>query len=200
MSTHNDALKKKLNKIGYVGLFILVISYLYQISGITVLDSKSVVIGETKNNNIVPTEKDRQIYYEVTKVTDGDTLHLNVNNIDETIRLIGINTPETVDPRKSVQCFGKEATERMRELVGGKMVSLEFDDSQDLYDTYNRLLAYVYLEDGQMLNRKMIAEGYAYEYTYLTPYKYQKEFKELQNLARVSGRGLWASDTCAGEK
>ena len=139
-------------------------------------------------------------YYKVTKVVDGDTLHVAINGIDEKVRLIGINTPETVDPRRAVQCFGKEASTRMKELVDGKIVRLESDPTQDARDTYGRILAYVYLEDGQMVNRKMIAEGYAYEYTYLVPYTYQKEFKGLQNLARTSGYGLWSKNTCNGIK
>lgn len=140
------------------------------------------------------------IYYNVSKVTDGDTLHIIMEGNDETVRLIGINTPETVDPRKDVECFGKEASDRMKELAKGKIVRLEFDESQALRDTYGRLLAYVYLEDGQMINRKMVAEGYAYEYTYMIPYKYQSEFRELQYLAQSAKRGLWAENTCNGSK
>lgn len=139
-------------------------------------------------------------YYKVVRVVDGDTLLVNYNGTEEKVRLIGINTPETVDPRKTVECFGKEASTRMKELVDGKLVRLEFDNTQDTRDIYGRLLAYVYLEDNQMLNRKMVAEGYAYEYTYMTPYKYQADFREVQTLARSSGRGLWAPNTCAGKK
>lgn len=137
-------------------------------------------------------------YYKVTKVTDGDTIHVQIGENNEAVRLLGINTPETVDPRRPVQCFGKEASKRMQEIVGGKIVRLEYDNTQSLRDAYDRLLAYVYLEDGQMVNKKMIAEGYAYEYTYLHPYKYQTEFREVQKLAEISGRGLWAKDTCNG--
>jgi micrococcal nuclease len=79
-------------------------------------------------------------------------------------------------------------------------VYLEFDDTQGTRDTYGRLLAYVYLEDGQMLNRKMIADGYAYEYTYRFPYKYQKEFRELVGFAQRNARGLWSPTTCNGQK
>ena len=109
-------------------------------------------------------------------------------------------TPETVDPRRQVECYGKEASQRMKEIANGKLVRLEYDESQSTRDAYGRLLAYIYLEDGQMLNRKMIAEGYAYEYTYLTPYRYQKEFRQLQTLAQGAKRGLWADDTCNGSK
>lgn len=140
------------------------------------------------------------VYYNVTKITDGDTIHVDIDGNNETIRLLGINTPETVDPRRTVECYGKEASARMKEMAAGKIVRLEYDDSQSLRDTYARLLAYVYLEDGQMINRKMVAEGYAYEYTYMTPYHYQKEFRDLQRLAQGAKRGLWAEDTCNGSK
>lgn len=139
-------------------------------------------------------------YYKVTRVVDGDTLVVNINGIDEKVRLIGINTPETVDTRKPVECFGKEASTKMKDLADGENVRLESDPTQDTRDIYGRLLEYVYLEDGQMLNRKMIADGYAYEYTYMTPYKYQKEFRDVQTLARVSARGLWAPESCNGKK
>lgn len=180
----------KLNKLGFAGVIIVIIAFFFDN-----LSTELININLTpKVNNSIGT------YYEVTKVVDGDTIHVNIEGNNETVRLIGINTPETVDPRRPVQCFGKEASNFMKNIASGKLVKLEYDDSQSIRDTYNRLLAYVYLEDGQMLNRKMIAEGYAYEYTYMTPYKYQKEFRELQNLARTSKRGLWSDDTCGGSK
>jgi micrococcal nuclease len=77
---------------------------------------------------------------------------------------------------------------------------VELDSSQDTYDKYDRLLGYVFLEDGQMLNRKMVADGYAYEYTYANPYKYQKDFKDLQRFAKNEKRGLWSENTCNGQK
>ncbi len=177
----------KENKAISALIFIIFLAFLYQEKVINLSSLPGIT-------NQVGT------YYQVTKVTDGDTIHVDMNGTNETIRLIGINTPETVDPRTPVQCFGKEASARMKELVAGKIVRLEYDDTQSLRDVYNRLLAYVYLEDGEMINRKMVAEGYAYEYTYMTPYKYQKEFRDLQNLARTSGRGLWSKDTCNGSK
>lgn len=189
MSSHAEP-PKIATGLGFFGLFVLVLSLLYQYQDWGILNLNL----PTKTPNTTGT------FYEVTRVVDGDTIHIKMNGNDETVRFIGINTPETVDPRTPVQCFGKEASNRMKELAGGKIVKLEYDDSQSVRDVYGRLLAYVYLEDGEMLNRKMIAEGYAYEYTYMTPYKYQKEFRDLQNLARVSNRGLWSQDTCAGSK
>lgn len=176
-------------QLGIGGVIIVLFSFLYQEMGWAFLNtSQPSYVASTIGT-----------YYKVTKVSDGDTLHVDIDGVDERVRLIGINTPETVDPRTEVQCFGKEASKRMEELAEGELVSLEYDDSQSMRDTYGRLLAYVYLEDGQMLNRKMVAEGYAYEYTYLKPYAYQVEFRELQNLARTSGRGLWNQNSCNGK-
>ncbi|MCX6757072.1 MAG: thermonuclease family protein [Candidatus Nomurabacteria bacterium] len=172
---------------------IVLLSFLYNTQREVVLGIVNSGVGAKAQIPIGP-------YYKVTRVVDGDTIVVDINGVEEKIRLIGINTPETVDTRKIVECFGKEASARMEELVNGKNVRLESDDTQSLRDIYGRMLDYVYLEDGQMLNRKMIAEGYAYEYTYMTPYKYQKEFREIQTLARVSSRGLWAAETCSGKK
>ncbi len=133
--------------------------------------------------------------YEVVKVVDGDTIDVSINGKTERIRLIGINTPETVDPRKPVECFGVEASNKAKELLSGKKVTLESDSSQGERDQYDRLLRYVFLEDATNINLQMIQSGYAYEYTYNLPYKYQKEFKEAQQQASVSKIGLWG-DTC----
>lgn len=131
--------------------------------------------------------------YPVLEVVDGDTLKIDRNGTKETLRLIGINTPETVDPRKPVECFGKEASDKAKGLLAGKVVRIESDPTQSERDRYGRLLVYVYLADGTFFNKKMIEEGYAYEYTYDTPYKYQAEFKEAQRQAELNKRGLWGS-------
>ncbi len=184
---------------GYTGIIIAatLIFIAAAVYDFTAQTGNPLTIPDIKIGSTVTQNKE---YVTVTRVVDGDTLVLHMNGIDEKVRLIGINTPEIVDPRKKVECFGKEASARMKELAERKTVYVEYDDTQSLRDMYGRLLAYVYLEDGQMLNRKMIAEGYAYEYTYLTPYKYQQEFKDVAMIARTSKRGLWADETCAGKK
>jgi micrococcal nuclease len=134
--------------------------------------------------------------YEVVKVVDGDTIDLRMEGEVIRVRLIGINTPETVDPRKPVECFGKEASMRMKVFLSGGRVSLQYDSSQGMEDKYARRLAYVYLPDGTFINELMIAEGYAYEYTYRTPYQYQRTFKESERLARLNSLGLWSPHVC----
>lgn len=134
----------------------------------------------------------------VVKVVDGDTIDVDINGQTTRLRLIGLDTPEVVDPRKPVQCFGREASNKAKELLSGQSVGLEIDQSQGESDKYGRLLRYVYLADGRSFNKLMIAEGYAYEYTYNLPYRYQAEYKEAQRSAQQAKRGLWADSTCQG--
>jgi micrococcal nuclease len=137
--------------------------------------------------------------YPVIKVVDGDTIEVRKDGRIVKVRLIGINTPETVDPRRPVQCFGKEASAEAHRLLDGQSVSLETDPSQDTYDKYGRLLAYAFLPDGTLFNEHMIAAGVAHEYTYDKPYTYQKRFKEAQAEAQAAQRGLWSAQTCGGD-
>lgn len=136
--------------------------------------------------------------YKVVSVVDGDTIKVNISGRTETIRFVGMDTPEVKDPRKPVQCFGKEASGRMQHYARSKYVRLEADDSQGDRDKYNRLLRYVYTESGENIAYVMIKEGYAHEYTYSKPYKYQAEFKAAYAHARDNQLGLWSPSTCSG--
>jgi micrococcal nuclease len=138
-------------------------------------------------------------YYSVVKVVDGDTIDINMNGTTERLRLIGMDTPETLDPRKPVQCFGREASNKAKQILAGVKVRVEADPTQSNRDKYDRLLRYVYLEDGTNYNKYMIQQGYAHEYTYEIPYKYHSEFKAPEKEARQNDRGLWAADTCSGD-
>jgi len=121
----------------------------------------------------------------VKRVIDGDTLELSTG---ERVRLIGVDTPETKDPRKPVQYFGEEAAEFTRRMVEGKWVRLDHDWERK--DKYGRTLAYIYLEDGTFLNAEIIRQGYGFAYTRF-PFKYLEEFRKLEREAREAGRGLW---------
>lgn len=135
---------------------------------------------------------------QVTKVVDGDTVKVMIDGKIETIRLLGIDTPEVVDPRKPVQCFGKKASEKTKELLTGKSVLLESDPTQGDRDRYGRLLRYVYLEDGTLINDVLVRQGFAHEYTYQSkPYKYQQQFIDAEREAREQKKGLWADGACS---
>ncbi len=135
------------------------------------------------------------------RVVDGDTIIVSVNGKRETVRVIGIDTPEVVDPGKTVECFGKEAS-RYAKLYfedTDKKLWLEFDRTQADRDKYQRLLRYVFTDDGSVdYGQIMISLGLAIEYTYNTPYKYQKIYKQAELEAREAKKGLWADGVCAG--
>lgn len=145
-----------------------------------------------------PTSTNTVSGYKVVSVVDGDTIKVSINGSTETIRIIGLNTPETVDPRKEVECFGKEASNKAKELLSNKTVTLEVDPSQGERDKYGRLLRYVFMDNGTDFSKYMITNGYAYEYTYNTPYKYQSSYKSAQSQAQANKTGLWAPNTCNG--
>ena len=162
----------------------------------TVVAVKPVHV-DTKTETSKTEEKKQQLYI-VSSVVDGDTIKINNNGTIETLRLIGMDTPETVDPRKTVQCFGLEASNKAKELLSGKKVYLEKDPTQGELDKYGRILVYVYREDGLFYNEYMIKQGYAHEYTYNIPYKYQTGFKTAQSYAQTNHLGLWSPNTCNG--
>jgi micrococcal nuclease len=123
----------------------------------------------------------------ITRVIDGDTIVVEGTG---TVRLIGVDTPETVDPRRPVQYFGKEASDFTKQLAAGKRVRLEFD--QDRTDRYGRTLAYVYLSaENLLLNAEIIRQGYGFAYTQF-PFRMMEQFRALERDAREAGLGLWA--------
>lgn len=129
-------------------------------------------------------------YAYVARVTDGDTLVLRDG---ERVRLIGVDTPETVHPTKGVQYFGKEATAFTRGLVLGKRVRLDADSANAHLghkDKYRRTLAYVFLPDGRLLNAEIIRQGYGFAYTRF-PFERLEEFRRYEREAWEAGRGLW---------
>lgn len=126
----------------------------------------------------------------VVRVVDGDTIHVRLGGREQTVRYIGVNTPETVDPRRAVERFGKEASERNRQLVEGKTVTLEKDVSHT--DRFGRLLRYVYV-DGRMVNAALVEEGYAHASAFPPDVKYRDLFTRLEREARSAKRGLWTS-------
>jgi micrococcal nuclease len=129
----------------------------------------------------------------VTRVVDGDTIRVQIDGEEYRVRYIGIDTPETVDPRRPVGCFGKEASERNRQLVEGKTVGLEKDVSET--DSFDRLLRYVWIED-RMVNATLVEEGYALASTYPPDVRHSDQFAGLQAQAREASQGLWGA-ACA---
>lgn len=154
-----------------------------------------LAIVQWKNDVFEQTRDNNQGAFLVKRVVDGDTIELDNG---EKVRYIGINTPESVDPRRPVECFGKEASAYNKELVEGKKVRLERNISER--DKYGRLLRFVYLEDGVMVNEVLVRDGYAFVATYPPDVAKQGIFREEEQSARNEKKGLWSEATCNGKK
>lgn len=126
--------------------------------------------------------------YKVVGVVDGDTIDVLIDGKKERVRYIGMDTPETVDPYRPEECFGKEASKRNSELVLGKEVRLEKDVSER--DEYGRLLRYVYTGD-MLVNLELVSEGYATLLTVPPDVAQAAALKNAERTAREKGLGLW---------
>ena len=175
-------------KISYfAGLIILIIGLINQliksnqpVKNVVLIPAPSIV-SSTSSAGLV----------KVKRAIDGDTIELENG---QTVRYIGIDTPELHHPKQKLQCFGLEAKEKNKELVEGKFVRLEKDLSET--DKYSRLLRYVFVSttaspSGEFVNEILVREGYAYAATFPPDVAFSVHFINLENLARANKRGLW---------
>lgn len=126
----------------------------------------------------------------VTRVVDGDTVEARFEGRELDVRLIGIDTPESVAPGAPIECFGPEASAYTRDRLDGRTVRLEFDVER--HDPFDRTLAYVWL-DGELFNETLVREGYALVTTFPPNVRYVERLRDAQRLARGEGRGLWSA-------
>ena len=169
----------------FIVLFVVIL--LSSVFGLSKKETEQVLSAVDGLSKQDSTNVDEVGDYVVTKVIDGDTIQIDRKF---TLRYIGIDTPETVDPRRTQQCFGKEATEENKRLVLGKRVTLEKDVSET--DRYGRLLRYVYVE-GEMINNLLVENGFAQARSYPPDIKHQEKLRLSEEMAREKGKGLWAS-------
>jgi len=128
----------------------------------------------------------------VVRVVDGDTIHVQVGGTRETVRYIGVDTPESVKPGTPVECFAKRASAFNHRLVDGEEVRLVRD--AEARDRYGRLLAYVYrVRDKRFVNAALVRRGYAVPLTIPPNVAHAEQFRKLASAARRAGRGLWSS-------
>jgi micrococcal nuclease len=144
-------------------------------------------------------EQNQPGLYEVTRFSDGDTITVDMNGTPETIRMIGVDTPETHDPDTPVQCYGPAASAYTKNLIGEQRVRLEADPTNQNRDRYNRLLRYVYLPDGRLVEAEIIKNGYGFSYTQF-PFTKTEEFEALEAEAKAADRGLWGNCTVTVEE
>ena len=129
--------------------------------------------------------------YKVVRVIDGDTVKIDYRGKATNVRLVGVDTPETVHPSKPVEAYGKEASNFTKNLLQGEFVYLRYD--VDRTDKYGRLLAYVYrAPDGLFVNLEIVRQGYGHAYTQF-PFKHMELFRYYGNRARTAGKGLYGT-------
>ena len=132
--------------------------------------------------------------YKVVRVVDGDTVVLLIQGREHSVRLIGVDTPETVHPQKPVQRYGREASLFLKNLLQGEGVYIEHKAGVAEFDQYGRLLAYLYrVPDGLFVNFELVRQGYGYAYTRF-PFQYMDLFRFYERKARECEKGLWAPD------
>jgi micrococcal nuclease len=131
----------------------------------------------------------------VARVVDGDTVIVRSGTRTLDVRLLGIDTPETVDPRRPVGCYGPEASAYTKHLLTGRRVRLVYD--RELHDRYGRWLAYIYLErDGRpdlFVNARLVAAGYARTMSIPPNTAHAGDLSQLERTAALAGRGLWTA-------
>jgi micrococcal nuclease len=126
----------------------------------------------------------------VVEVVDGDTIHVAIAGREESVRYIGIDTPESAIPGERPECFGKRAAGLNRELVHGERVTLVFGDERR--DHYGRMLAYVYVGE-RFVNAEIVRRGYAHTLAIAPNTDFADRFGELEQAAANAGRGLWGA-------
>jgi micrococcal nuclease len=163
-----------------------IIAALFALAGLCALIVARLDKDEREEPGPVPPGREA----EVLRVTDGDTIRVRVDGVEERVRYIGVNTPEVHHPRRGEEPFGREATEANRALVEGKTVRLVTDVQER--DRYGRILAYVYLPDGTFVNAALVERGFAQVMTVPPNVRHAERFLALEREARREERGLWA--------
>lgn len=169
----------------------------HSISLLTILIALFIAIGQhygwfDKVNEGVTTSQPG--LYTVDHFVDGDTIAVNMNGTLETIRFIGIDTPETHKPNAPVQCYGPAAAAYTKNRIGSQRIRLVSDSLSTNRDRYNRLLRYVYLPDNTNVNLELVAKGYAFAYVSF-PFTKSADFSAAQGKAQIEKLGLWSNCT-----
>ncbi len=136
--------------------------------------------------------------YSIKRFVDGDTIAVDMSGKTESVRMIGIDTPETHKPNSPVQCYGPAASAYTKNLIGDSKVRLEADSKNTNRDRYDRLLRYVYLPDGRLVANELLTHGYAFAYTQF-PFSKTDQFVAAEATAKANNAGLWGNCTVTVE-
>lgn len=161
-------------------------------------DGKIYRVNTANVRSFADADFSKMLFAKVIRHVDGDTVHIEFEGTPppplqkiEKIRMIGVDTPETVHPTRGAEAFGKEASDWTKKELLGKRVAIALD--WDTRDKYGRLLAYIYTSPGHCHNAGLIAQGYGHAYTRF-PFQFLDEFRALETTARDGRRGLWGME------
>jgi len=161
-----------------------------------------IVVVATQSNWLdAPVQKAQQNQpglYSIAHFVDGDTIAVDMDGHEETVRFIGVDTPETHKPNTPVQCYGPDAAAYTKSLIGSNKVRLQADNLDTNRDRYGRLLRYIYLPDGTLVQDRLVSEGYAFAYTQF-PFEKKQQMVDEQQQAKMAGKGLWSACTVTVE-
>ncbi len=175
----------------WVFLFLGTLILLLIVSGFTESETKPTPLDLSEVETLSKVDMG---WYTLERVVDGDTVIVNSLEGRERVRLIGIDTPELARQNRPEECYAQEATNRLQEILSqNSQLRLWSDPTQDEYDRFGRLLAYITIEDGVNVNELLVREGYAREFTYENPYLLQEVFIEAEQEAQDNGLGLWSA-------
>lgn len=128
--------------------------------------------------------------YRVNRVVDGDTIEVQIDGEYEIVRLLGVDSPEVNSSYTKEECYGPEASAYLKELLKNQSVYLSGDKQNNNRDKYNRLLRYVFMQDGTFVEEALLKNGYAYNYDYF-PSRFKEQFNKWEEEAQQRGLGLW---------
>lgn len=189
---HSTLKQQIISKTAKKRVFLMFASFLF---GLVVFNGVAQLGGGLPGQMAQAEESNPRYYWhEVTGVVDGDTVKARVDGKEETIRVMGVDAPE---PNQN-ECFGSESSGKIGEFLGGKWIQLEKDGDTDR-DGQDRLLRYVWFDEGTDFGRRMVEEGYAYGVDWSDHHK-QDQYKETQDYAKSKSHGLWSVNTCGGKK
>lgn len=183
-------------RTGITILVVLAAAFLFWLDHGVIKPKRQAPSESNESTKAYDLEKYHARTFTVVNVVDGDTIDIDAadGTYDHTrIRLWGIDTPETKNPETGVMYFGPEAAEFTRKLALEKQVTIYLDESRTR-DKYNRLLAYVKLQDGGFLNEVLLTEGFAYA-DLRFKHDFYNKYKQLEAIARTSKKGLWEGVT-----
>jgi endonuclease YncB( thermonuclease family) len=183
--------EKRAKRFSVFALLVLVGIFVYVLYLGSRANLKNKVVSAVKDATTT-VQTSQPGLYPVSRFIDGDTIVVSMDGHDETLRLIGVDTPETHKPKTPVQCYGPQAAAFTKSFIGTSSVRLEADAMDSNRDKYGRLLRYVYLPDGRSVDAELIKQGYGFAYI-LFPFEKKAEFQQLEQQAKAAKAGLWSA-------